>query len=308
MNIREIASADAITGMFLNKVLAQSVILDKFAEFFTGAGNSTVYRVEQDSVGAATRVLEEEYDKQTLRPEYHTSARKIFGGSVKIDVAYERMGYDIPSEFNAQLSRMAPGVVDKFHQMLINGDADTDAEQFNGLKKLVLPAQTILADTNGLTVKLGNGNAEKTSQQKFLEKLDEVIQTARGSRKIIICNGKMLARLNTIAREYIQWTETTFGNKIASYNGYPLINIEANTMGSVLPFTEECGTANDTASLYVVSFEEQAGMSFFTTREGFMVYPMQNVDNWYSSRVDFIVDSALFRPKAIARLQGIKFD
>ncbi|MBX2903083.1 MAG: hypothetical protein KF872_05945 [Chitinophagales bacterium] len=306
MNIRQIASGNANTALLLERMLRYSPLLDLYVEFFQGSGDATSQRKEQDGVSAEARALDSPYTGEVLSPSYFTSGRKLIGEEIKVDVARELMGSDIPSEFTAQLSRLAPGLANIFNDTLVNGDSAITPTQFNGLKKLSTGGQIITAAANGLEVILGNSDNARASQQEFLERLDEVIATCKGINKVVILNGKALSRLNTIAREYIQYTDTTFGKKIPVYNGVPLVDIEANGQ-TVLPFNETVGTSADTCSLYVASFEERAGFSFFTTREGLKAYDMVQQSNFYKSHVDFILDSALYRDKAVARLKGLKF-
>jgi hypothetical protein len=287
-------------------MLRYSPLLDRFVEFYTGAGTATSERKEQGGVTAGTRALESAYTPQDLKPEYFPTGRKLMGEQIRVDVAYELMGSDIPSEFLAQLRRGAIGLATLFNDVLINGDPTADPDKFAGLKKLVLNSQIVPAATNGLEVLTGSDNAAKKSQQEFMEKIDEAVALCNGINKVIVMNSRTEARLTTVARGFINWTETTFGKKIALYNGVPLLNIEQNG-NVILPFDETQGTANDTCSLYVASFEEKAGLSFFTTKQGLKVYQMSRQNNFYESHVDFIADSSLFRDKAIVKLQGLKF-
>lgn len=306
MNIREISANNASTGTLLEKVLVYSPILDKHVEFFTGAGDGTTQRKEQGGLEISEREPDNAYTSKILKPDYFPVGRKIFGESIKVDVVREDWGSDIASEFESQFSRIAPGVANKFHNLLINGDATANPLQFNGIKKMVGTTQTVSAGTNGLTVLVGKSDAATESQETFLELIDEAIGACKGINKVIILGAKAHARLTTIARPYLTWTETTFGKKLAQYNGTTLLNIEEGG-ASIIPATETQGTLSGCSSIYIASFEERAGLSFFTSQNGFRVHEMLRVSNHFEKMVDFTVDSALFRDSAIARLKGVKF-
>lgn len=306
MNIRQIAAGDPQTALFLNTLLKYSPVLDKYVEFYQGAGTATSQRKEQGALSADSRALDSSYTGQLVAPNYFPTGRKIFGAQIFLDVAYELMGSDIPSEFTSHLIREAIGLGTLFNDKLINGDASLNVTDFNGLKVLAAGSQIVEAATDGLTVSLGNDTIAKKAQQQFLELLQEAIAKCSGVNKVVLLNAKTLARLTTIAREFVRWEVNQFGVPIAYYNEVPLVNVELNG-NTVIDFTEEQGEANDTTSLYVASFEERAGISFFTTKEGLKVYPMQRTNNFYESHIDLIADSSLFREKAVCRLKGFKF-
>lgn len=305
MTFTQIAASDPVTQNLAQRVLGYSALLDKYVQFYQKSGDASQSRKEQSHLEPQLRELDKPYTATVTKPEYFPTYRKILGATIHLDVARELMGFDIPSEMLAQLRREAPGIALKFHHTLINGSATTETKEFNGLKALCQEDQKITAAQNGMAIALGNAPAAKSAQQRLLELLDETIYLCRGINKVILCNGALLSRINTIAREYISWTQSSFGRKIPAYNGIPIVNIEEGG-ARIMPFDETVGTAvNKCSSIYVASFEEEAGLSFLTTREGFKVYLMQKVGNFYEHMIELIIDSALFRDKAIARLEGL---
>ncbi len=313
MKLAQIGLGNQLTSKVIPVILSKSVLLNNYIEFFKKPGSAITYRKAgaSDKVAGATRVLGVEYEEAKFTPQYDTASRRFIGGQVKIDIALERMGFDLASEFESQLMRHMKDFPGIFHNMLINGDPDVDPKQFAGLKKLVLDNRTVAADTNGLELKQGNDNAAKKAQQQFLEKLDETIALCQGPNKVIITNARVLARLNSIAREYLTITKNEFGVPITMYNHVPLLDLgevqtAVNTYAPVIPFDETLGTAADKcASVYVASFEEEDGVSFATTEGGFAVYDITRVDTWWKSTYELIVDSALVRPNALSRLTGL---
>ncbi len=313
MKFAQIGYGNDLTAKMIPVVLSKSVLLANYIEFFQKPGSAITVRKQgtSDAIAGKTRTLGTEYAETKFSPAYDTAARKFIGDQVKIDIALERMGFDLASEFESNLKRHMKNFPGIFHHQLINGDPDTDAKQFAGLKKLVVANRTIKGGTNGLELLQGNDNTAKKAQQTFLEKLDEVIALCEGNNKVLLMNARTQARLNSIAREYITIQKNELGVPIAHYNQVPLINpgdyqTGADTYSSIIDFDETVGTAADKcASVYCASFEEEDGVSFATTEGGFAVYDVTRVDTWWKSTYELIADSSLVRPSALSKLEGL---
>lgn len=313
MKFSQIASSTGLTSKVVPVILSKSVLLSNYIEFFTKPGSAITFRKSgaSDDIAAKTRVLGAEYTEAKFTPNYDTAERKFIGGQVKIDVALEKMGYDLASEFETNLLRHMRDFAGIFHHMLINGDPDTDAKQFAGLKELCVEARKVSAGDNGLELLQGNDNTAKKAQQAFLEKLDETIALCDGNSKVLLMNARTQARLNSIAREYLTIQKNEFGVPITFYNQIPLINpgdyqSAVDTYSPIIAFNETKGTAaNKCASVYCASFEEEDGVSFATTEGGFTVYDLVRVDTWWKSTYELIIDSTLHRPSALSKLEGL---
>lgn len=313
MKFAQIGYGSDLTAKVIPVILSKSVLLANYIEFFKKPGSALTFRKQGKSndVSGNTRVLGTEYAETKFEPDYGTATRKFIGSQVKIDVALERMGYDLASEFESNLMRHMKDFPGIFHNLLINGDPDTDAKQFAGLKKLIVANREVAAGVNGLELLQGNDNTAKKAQQQFLEKLDETIALCEGNNKVLLMNARVQARLNSIAREYLTIQKNEFGVPITFYNQIPLINpgdyqAAVDTYSPIIAFDETQGTAADKcASAYCVSFEEEDGLSFATTEGGFAVYDLVRVDTWWKSTYELIVDSTLIRPSALSRLKGL---
>ncbi|MEG0518310.1 MAG: hypothetical protein RR555_05520 [Bacteroidales bacterium] len=313
MRFTEIAAGDTHTGNMVQEILKKSPLLANYIEFFKKPGSSVSVRSggSIDGLVGTTRAIGADYAAKTVAPEYKTASRKMLGDKIRIDVAYERMGYDINSEMLSQLSRRVREFGYMFNYALIKGDSTTTPTQFNGISKLITQARTVIAGENGKQLLLGNSDTSKKAQQELLELLDQTIAQCEGTNKVIIANSKTIARLNAVAREYLTITRNEFGVPITHYNQIPLINAgdyksAQDTFAPILAFDETVGTSKDCASLYVASFEEEDGMSFATCEGGFMVYPIQKVGNFYECTFELIADSILIRESALSRLSGLR--
>lgn len=313
MRFTEICAGDDLTRQMAAEVLKKSPLLAGYIEFFKKPGSAATVRAGGTTSGiiGATRELGKAYAGKDLAPSYKTGGRKLLGDTVRMDVAHERMGFDISSEMTAQLKRRTRDLAYMFNYLLLKGDPATTATQFAGLSQLILDNRKVALATNGAQIQPGNSDTAKKSQQGFLEKLDETIALCEGTNKVIIANAQVLARLNSIAREYLAITKNEFGVPITLYNQIPLISsgdyeAEKDVYKPILGFDETLGTSADCTSLYVSSFEEEDGVSFLTTEGGFTVYPVQKVGNTYECMFEMIADSMLIRGSALSKLEGIK--
>ena len=174
MRFAQIAGSAQNTAIAVPIITGRSVLLSDYVEFFTKPGTAATLRTEGTSsdIVAKTRQLEQAYDVTTLRPQTKTVGRKFIGSEIQIDMAYEKMGYDIGSEFMTQLRRHMIDFPTIFHYLMIKGDPEADAKQFAGFDKVIVASQKIKAAANGLELLYGSENAAKKSQQTFLERLN----------------------------------------------------------------------------------------------------------------------------------------
>ncbi len=316
MKFQEICAGNDLTGAMAAEVVKKSPLLAGYVEFFKKPGSSVTYRTDGGaSLVGATRALGSKYTPKEMKPSYGTAMRKMLGDTARLDVAYERMGYDIPSEMRSQLIRHMGYFGRRFNYALVKGDPDTTATEFAGLEKLVEDDRIVSMGTNGAPVTLGNSDTAVKSQQAFLEKVNEAISLCEGTNKVIIANAATQARLTSIADKCVTFTRNEFGVPITMFNLVPIINIgdyveldndNKPTYTPILGMDETVGTSSDCTSLYVVSFEEEDGLSFATCDGGFTVYDMQKVDNFYECMYELIADSALVRASALSKLEGIR--
>jgi hypothetical protein len=314
MKFAQIAGSAQNTAIAVPIITSRSVLLNDWIEFFVKPGTAATIRTEGLSTGiaAATRQLEQAYDSSVVRPQTTTVGRRFMGGEIKIDQAYQKMGYDIGNEFLTQLKRHMIDFPTIFHYLLIHGNPDADAKQFAGLNILTPGAQKVLAGANGLELLYGSDNAAKKSQQTFLEKINLLIERCKGTSKVLVMNDRVKAYFNTVAQGAIQQTVNSFGVAVDRYNNVPMINLgDVQTAPKVyepiLKFNETVGTSDNCSSIYCVNFAEEDGMSFMTTQGGFEVYDIVKDANWVKAQYELIVDSSLIRNNALAKLEGLKF-
>ena len=107
---------------------------------------------------------------------------------------------------------------------------------------------------------------------------------------------------------YIESGEDSFGRPVTTYGGIPIRTIGGDATGAeILGFTETQGTDNQTGSIYAVKFGAEQYVSGL--KNGNMeVTDLGEIDAKpvYRTRIEFYSGLAVFHPKAVARLKGIK--
>jgi hypothetical protein len=305
MLIRQISAQDTITQQVVAAMISRSTVLE-FAEFYKMVGNADLRKKEATATGGQFRGVNDNYGNNIAEPSYATINLKIFGDQVQVDRAYERRGWDIPSERARQLIAFAKNLGKNFQKYFFDGDSASDAKQWDGLKKLIPNDQVITAAANGFEVVLGNSDTAKKAQQQFLELMNELITKVDGGAQVLFMNNSVLSRLTTIAREFIQYNVNEFGQQIAYYNGIPVRTAGYDASGAdILGLNETQGTANDCTSIYAVRFGEASDLTI-ATNVGVEVKDLGLVGNFYVHSVEFDACPVVLNNKAVARLKGIR--
>jgi len=303
MKLQQISSNDVLTQQVVNAMISRSTALE-FAEFYSMTGNAEYRRKAATASGGQFRALDSDYSDNAVSPDYANPALKILGDKVQVDRAHERRGMDVASERARQLLSFAQNLGKQFQNYFFNGDSTTP-EQFDGLIKLVPVSQKLTPD-DPISVVLGNTNTAKTSQQAFLEAINQLIQKVDGGAQVLFMNSYVLSRLTTVAREFIQWQPNTFGTLIPFYNGIPLRDAGYDKDGNmILPQTETLGDANDCSSIFAVRFGEAVDLSI-ATNIGVEVKDLGLVGSHYTHTVEFDAAPVLLNNKAVAQLSGIE--
>lgn len=302
MKLNQISVGDAITQMVVRKMMENSTILP-FAEFFPIVGNADYVRKAASASGGEFRALNSDYAANQITPTFATPTLKILGAKVELDKAHERRGADIPSVRASELLSFAENLGKQFQNYFINGAVS--ATQFDGLKAKTPAGQKITPATDGITITLGSDNAAKLSQQKFLEFLNQLIESVTMGAQLLVMDGRTLARLTTIAASMMAYQPNQFGVPVAFFNGIPVVAGGYDKDGTrILPHTETCGAGTTCTSIYAIRFGERSNLSL-STNVGVEVKDLGVVGVHYTHNVDFDCDLALLNDKAIARLEGI---
>lgn len=312
MYLHQISGGDEVTTAVVGEVRKNSSLVDKI-HFFYEPGGTAKKRKDADVNSAGEfRSIGEDFNKITGAPEYADFALKIFGKTLKLDRAYEERGGDIPSEFRRQLLAFGRVLGINLQTYFFTGNSATDAEQFNGLKKVIslMDATQTLTDLgdNGMQIVAGTDNTAKKSHQAFVEAINNLIASVAGGASWLAMNGKIWSRLSTIARDNVSTTVDEFGRPVFFFNGVPIIHAGFKYDGTeILPLSETKGTSTDCTTIYAGRSEEAAFWSFMTTKNGLKVYPIVQNGNFFEQTVELQLDSgAPFNKRALACLPGAR--
>lgn len=304
MKLNQISAGDELTQLVVKKMTERANVL-LFAEFYSIFGNAEYARKAATASGGTFRVLDADFPDNKITPTFASPALKILGDKVQVDQAHERRGYDIGSVRSTELLNFAANLGKQFQNYFFNGNSTDDEKQFDGLKKLIPGTQKITAATNGLSIDLGNSDAAKGRQQKFLELLDQLIGSIDGGAQVVFMDSKTLARLTTIAREFITTQVNQFGQPIKYFNDIPVLPAGYDNAGNrVIGHAETCGQGTDCTSIYAARFGEHADLSL-ATNCGVEVKDLQLVGSHFVHKVEMDIAAALLNDKSVGRLEGI---
>ena len=296
MYLHEVSGGSESTTMVVGEVRKNAPLIDRIHFFVENGGAASKRKDANTPDGGSFRAIGSDYTPKVGAPEYAAFALKIFGDTLRVDRAFEERGGDIPSEFKRQLKDFGRKLGKNLQKYLIIGDSTVSSLEFNGMKKTIAgmgATQTLdVLGENGLQVQMGNGNAEKKSQQQFVEALRVLIRSVDGGAESLTMNSLVWGRISTIARDHVHTTTDEFGRLVDHFDNVPIVHAGYALDGSeILPQTESLGTSNDCSSIYALRSEEAAYWSFMTTRVGLKVYDMKLVGNFYEQTVELQMDS-----------------
>lgn len=241
----------------------KSEILNKmvFDDTISPQGGSTLaytYQMELTPSLAAGRAINSEYvPGEALRTD-KTTKLKIFGGSYEIDRVIARTSSARLNEVTYQTEKKVEATINLFHYMLINGNSETNALQFDGLDKLLADTTT---EFDGASLDLTTMDEDKG--HALISKIDEARAKMIRKPDMIIVNSKTKLKLQEAARRvgYLSLNEGAFGNQAAFYDGIEIYDPGQYWNGSKL--VDIVPVTTGASDIYLVCFgqNELVGLS-----------------------------------------------
>jgi hypothetical protein len=301
--------SDALRQVVIAEMRAESPILEDI-EFYTMIGSADTPRKNATALGGANRAINAAWGANTTAPAFGAVALKILGDQVQTDRAYERRGGDIGSERLRELKAFSRSLARYFTDQVFNGALD--ATHFSGLYELVDASMifNLNGDANGSSVTLGNSDAARASQQKFLEAIDVLIQETGAT--VLAMPTKVRSRLITLGRDFVTVSNVTdaIGNpvQLLTYNGVKVVvpgYKKDKASGPILTSTEVLGTSGAAcSSVWALRPGEKVDLTY-ATNVGVEVADRGLQGNLYTTDVEFDADSELLDIKALGRLRGV---
>ena len=257
----KVGQQDKVASAVIELFQRKSEILDAmvFDDAISPQGGSTLaytYQFELTPSVAAGRAINSEYTPGEALRDEKTTHLKVFGGSYKIDRVVANTSAKQLSEVEYQSKKKVDATINYFHHMLINGNEEDNALEFDGLATLLEGTDT--EDATGIDVT----TMDSTKANQLVAKIDELIAKLVRKPDMIITNSKGKIKLAEAARHlgYFTSSEDAFGRKASFYDGIRIVDAGKYFNGSTL--VDIVGDATTTA-YYFVCFgqDELVGLS-----------------------------------------------
>lgn len=196
----KVGMSDKVAAQVIDTFVRKSEILEllPFDNSVSPSGGSTlVYGYTQKKLPSTTafRAINSEYAPSQATIEEKTVALKVFGGAFEID----RVIKDAEGMYNnmaLQVEEKVASAVGTFHNAMINGDAATDANSFDGLDKFLVGQSTEYGTDK--VIDLSTMEQLKANADEFYEELLKLINST-GAHALMVNEG-MKTKIQTVAR------------------------------------------------------------------------------------------------------------
>lgn len=230
MTLAEMKAAmdDKVAQQVVDTFLRQSEVLQMlpFDNTVSPSGGSTLtYAYVQKKLPsvASFRALNAEYEASQATVEKKTAELKIFGGKFSMD----RVLKQAEGKYNNlafQMQEKIQAAVSLFHYTLINGNAATTVDEFDGLDKMLVGTTSEL--NTGEVIDLSTMEKIKANADQLYEALTLLIRNT--SADALLMNTATITKIQTVARVlgYKTESEEAFGRKVTVMDGVRLMDLQ----------------------------------------------------------------------------------
>ena len=218
LNEMKVGMNDKVAEQVIDTFVRESEILEMlpFDNSVSPSGGSTLtYGYVQKKLPSSTafRAINSEYKPSQATTEKKTVDLKVFGGAFEID----RVIKDAEGMYNnmaMQVEEKVKSAVGTFHNAMINGDAATDANGFDGLDKFLVGQSTEYGTDK--VIDLSTMEQLKANADVFYEALLKLINSI-GAHALMVNEG-MKTKIQTVARilGYKTESEEAFGRVVTT--------------------------------------------------------------------------------------------
>jgi hypothetical protein len=299
----ELLSTDTLQRGVIEVFTRNSAVLEMLP-FMEIVGNAYAYNIEETLPGIAFRGVNEGYTESAGVINQESETLYIVGGDVDVDRFLAQTRGNVNNLRAIQTEMKSKALALEFTKVFFKGDKTANPKQFDGLEKRVTGDQVIFAD--------GAGTAGASlDDTQFLAKLDELIDAVEGEPDVLFMSKAMRRKIKGVlqrSQHYIENGSDSFGRPVTTYAGIPIRVIETDAQGNeILGFNETVGADTDTASIYAVKFGEEQYVSGLQNGS-VNVRDLGEIDEKpvFRTRIEFYAGLAVFHPRSVARLRGIK--
>jgi hypothetical protein len=284
-------SRDMLKRGVIETILEESPML-RALPFLDVEGNSFKYTQENALGGATFYGVNATWTEATATFTQKTASLAILGGDADVDNFIQRTRSDVHDQRAIQTALKAKDVARKWEQTLIAGDTATDANSFDGVKKLAPAGQVMYPAAAGGSLTLAL--------------LDQLIDLVKGGKPDVLLMSKRTRRklksLLAASAHYVESGESSFGRQVLMYDGIPVL------VSDFIPDNEAAdnGTGNTFSSIYALQLSAADGLVGLTNG-GLEVIDVGQLESKDASRVRvrWYVGLALLRDTAVARMNGV---
>lgn len=263
LNDMKTGMSDKVAELVVDTFVRESEILQAlpFDNCVSPSGGSTLtYSYLQTMLPsvAAFRALNSEYEANEATLVKRSADLKIFGGKFSMDRVlkqaegrYNNMAFQMEQKIKAAVSL--------FHHTLINGDATTNAKQFDGLDKM-LAGTTSEFNADG-SIDISTMATLKENADQLYEALQNLIKATEADA--LLLNTAMISKIQTMARilGYKTESEEAFGRKITTMDGVRFMDLKnhytvSGSAATAAPCVPITGGVTD---IYAVKFDVNDG-------------------------------------------------
>lgn len=292
MALTKVEAAKLTDDLLLRGVI-ETIVLESqvfnYLPFMEVVGTGLTYNREATLPAADFYDVGDTWTESTPTWTQVTTGLKILGGDADID-HFLLQTYRDPNELEAiVIQAKAKAVAHAFLQAFYTGNSTANPKQFDGLRTLVPPGQTIAPGANGGAL--------------TLELLDQLIDLVKpGKPDALLMSKRTRRKLSSLRRASGNLLETDvdqFGQRVVYYDGIPVL------VDDFIPDSETLGSGSGLSSIYAVKFGPSGLMGL--ENGGIVVEEVgaletKNARRW---RVRWYCGLALFGTLSVARLQGI---
>ena len=219
--------SDKVAHQVVDIFLRESEILQllQFDNCVSPQGGSTLtytYMQKKLPSTATFRALNSEYTASEATLDKKSADLKIFGGKFSMDRVlkqaegkYNNMAFQMREKILAAISL--------FHYTLINGNATTNTDEFDGLDKMLAGTSTEFG--TDAAIDISTMSNLKNNADMLYEQLQLLIKNTQADA--LLMNASMISKVQTMARilGYKTESEEAFGKKVVSMDGVRFMDL-----------------------------------------------------------------------------------
>lgn len=224
-----------------------------------------------------------------------TTNLRILIGDVDVDKFLDKTMGDTNDQTAVQIAAKVKTLRRAFQNAIINGDNNSNAKSFDGLKRLIVTGQQLAAGANGAAITLDMLDELKDMVPLGVDAFVMRAGTLRAWKQLVRASGGTVPS-NVMLSNLV-------GTDVPQHDGIPII------VNDFIAADETQGSNNATTSVYAVRFNEADGFHglYGGDNAGFDVETIGTVQNKDANRfrVKWYCGAALKSTKSAARLKGI---